>query len=287
MPSSMTAFARASNEYPWGSLTWELRTVNHRYLEPQFRLPENLRELESLLRGTLRGKLSRGKLEARLQLELAGQNTDIVINQDRARDYVQACDSLSTIMSDAAPLSPLDLLQLPGVIQATECDYEAIQKEAISLFNTALKELKSAREREGKVLGSIITQRLVDIGTQATNVRTHLPGLLEAQREKLQQRLQEVAVDFDNSRLEQEMVYHAQRADVAEELDRLETHLSEFEHALSDSGSIGRRLDFLCQELNREANTLSSKSFATDTTRAAVEMKVLIEQIREQVQNIE
>ncbi|MBQ0799107.1 MAG: YicC family protein [Porticoccaceae bacterium] len=287
MPSSMTAFARISKEYPWGTLSWELRTVNHRFLEPHFRLPENLRELETLLRGSLRGNLNRGKLDASLQLDLAGQNTDIVISQDRARAYVQACDALSAIISTAAPLSPLELLQLPGVIQATECDYEAIQREALALFNTAVDDLKKARQREGKVLGEIIVQRLATIGAEAKIVRARLPELLQAQKERLQQRLSDVVVDVDVGRLEQEMVYHAQRADVAEELDRLDVHLAEFELALAASGPIGRRLDFLCQELNREANTLSSKSLATDTTRAAVEMKVLIEQIREQVQNIE
>lgn len=295
MPSSMTAFARASSEFPWGTLTWELRTVNHRYLEPHFRLPENLRELETLIRTGLRGNLNRGKLDANLQLHLAEKQTEMVINQERAQDYIQACDALGTLFGNSlntalntpAPLSPLELLQLPGVVQATEFDYKAIQEQALTLFNTALNELKNARQREGKALGEIISQRLLEIGAQVSIVRTRLPELLQTQKDKLQQRLSDVVADFDSDRLEQEMVYYAQRADVAEELDRLDTHLTEIERALSTPGAIGRRLDFLCQELNREANTLSSKSLATDITQAAVEIKVLIEQIREQVQNIE
>lgn len=287
MPSSMTAFARASDQYPWGALTWELRTVNHRFLEAHFRLPEILRELETEFRACLRGKLNRGKFEAHLKLELSEQSHDIVINEERARDYARACDQLSALVGTSAPPSPLDFLKLPGVMQSADCDRDTIGRKALALFHAALDELLGTRQREGEILKKLVAQRLVDIDAEAKIVRSILPEIQKVQREKLQLRLSEVVVDFDTARLEQEMVYQAQRADVAEELDRLDAHLIEFQTTLANSGAMGRRLDFLCQELNREANTLSSKSQAADTTRAAVNIKVLIEQIREQVQNIE
>lgn len=287
MPRSMTAFARASDQYSWGALIWELRSVNHRFLEPHFRLPENMLELEFEVRGSLRGKLSRGKFEASLKLELSGQGHDIAIDEECARDYTRACDQLGVLVGSAAPISLVEFLKLPGVIQRAEIDRNILQKEALTLFHIALGDLLDMRQREGDILAQLLEQRLSEISEEVKTLHASLQELQKAQREKLQARMSELAIDIDVGRLEQEMVYYAQRADVAEELDRLEAHVHEFQNTLALSGSIGRRLDFLCQELNREANTLSSKSQSVDTTRAAVNIKVLIEQMREQVQNIE
>ncbi|PHQ58673.1 MAG: YicC family protein [Porticoccus sp.] len=287
MPSSMTAFARHSIECHWGTAAWEIRSVNHRYLETGFRMPETVRDLEATLRELTRKHLQRGKVDCTLQLNIAKQSGEVAINQPLAEQYITASEQLARLMADPAKISPLDILRWPGVLSEPEIDREELKNTLLRLFEETLDQLVEGRRREGGKLGELVEQRLDGIAVQLATVRSRLPELLAAQRQKLIDRLREVSTDLDQNRLEQELVLIAQRADVDEELDRLDTHLGEIRRVLQRQEPIGRRLDFLMQELNREANTLSSKSIATDTTNAAVELKVLIEQMREQIQNIE
>ena len=287
MPSSMTAFARATRQIPGGALTWELRSVNHRFLEPHFRLPETLRELEMPLLDILREHLPRGKIDATLILTETAEDAWIAIDEHRVNAYVGACAQIAALLPHSTPVSPLDLLRMPGVVRVIAPDREMLAQTATGLFRQAVAELVDVRLREGEQLAALIRARLDRIDREVEKLRALLPELLAAQRTKLRARLDELVAQIDTDRLEQELAYLAQRADVDEELDRLATHSGEFRRALAASGAVGRRLDFLSQELNREANTLGSKSIGTATTQAAVEMKVLIEQIREQVQNLE
>jgi len=284
----MTAFGRAEASYATGTATWELRSVNHRYLEPHFRLPEAARPLETQLRERLRKQLSRGKLELNLSLKgIAGEATSVQVDEDMVRALVSAAERVAGQVAQPAPLNPLQLLQWPGVIAEPQTDAEAQSQAVLQAFDEALSQLAANREREGAELRKFIEARLGGIEQQVTAVRQLLPQILDAQREKLRSRLQELLGELDQDRVEQEIVLLAQKADVDEELDRLDAHVAETRRVLKGGGAIGRRLDFLMQEFNREANTLSSKSVVTDTTQAAVELKVLIEQMREQVQNIE
>jgi len=287
MPHSMTAFARASAQLPDCTLTWELRSVNHRFLEPHFRLPESLRELEMPLREALRAGLARGKVDAILTLGEGGDAGVPAIDQRRLDAYLQACADLAARLPESAPMAPVALLALPGVVRTAAPDARARASAATAVFATALEALVAERAREGAQLARLIAERLERLDEEVARARAALPELLAAQRRKLRERIEELAVAIDRDRFEQELVYLAQRADVAEELDRLTTHCAEFRRVLGAAEPVGRRLDFLAQELNREANTLGAKSLGTATTQAAVEMKVLIEQIREQVQNLE
>lgn len=287
MPQSMTAYARAQRDYDWGSLVWELRSVNHRYLETGFRLPDTLRDSEMPLRERARRHLSRGKVDCTLQLHFTHSREGIGVNLDRARQYIDAARQVAELMTDPAPVSPLDILNHPGVLEEQEVDGEALKAATLDLFTSALEQLTAARTREGEKLREFILQRLENIAHEVGKVRARMPDILAAQRRRLHDRIAEICTTVDDERLEQEIVHLAQKADVDEELDRLGAHLTEIRRTLDNSGAIGRRLDFLMQELNREANTLSSKSLATDTTQSAVELKVLIEQMREQIQNIE
>lgn len=287
MPRSMTAFANASAKYPWGTVTWELRSINHRFLEATFRLPETLRHLEINYREKLRQFVQRGKVDCALRIDLA-QGSATGINLDIARQYLAACKEIQQLIPDSpAPLSPIDILQVPGVMQENKVDTQTLQAATLDLYNEALQKLVAARSREGERLTTFIGERLEKISLEVASVRTVLPQLIAQQQQKLRDKLQQVAAQLDEERLEQELVYLANKSDADEELDRLETHVEEFYRALDSTSPVGRRLDFLLQELNREANTLSSKSQAATTTHSAVELKVLIEQIREQVQNLE
>jgi len=284
----MTAFAREAAQGDWGTLTWEIRSVNHRYLEPHFRLPENLREIEPALREGLRKHLHRGKVECTLKwqsLEQSGQGFNL--NVDLVKDINQAANQVNRILDNPAHLNALELLQWPGVMKTAEVDAAPLKKAALESFDTALKSLVDARAREGEQLEPLFEQRLKAIDDIVLEVREKLPEILQKQRENLVSRFEDAKIDLEPERVEQEMVMLAQKSDVDEELDRLDAHVKEVRSVLSKKGAIGRRLDFLMQELNREANTLSSKSIVTDTTKAAVDLKVLIEQIREQVQNVE
>ena len=289
MIRSMTAFARQSSEFDGGSLVWEVRSVNHRYLESSFKLPESMRKIENTLREKLRKQLSRGKVECSLRLNTHSSDSQAqpTINSERLAQIIDACEQVQKQLPQPATINPLQLLQWPGVMSEPEADDDIVSEQALAFFQVAMEQLKESREREGAILKAFIEQRLTTIADITTAIRQQLPAILEAQRQKLRERLQELKAELDAERLEQEMVILAQKADVDEELDRLDTHINEVQRVLNKGGTCGRRLDFLMQELNREANTLSSKSIVSDTTQAAVELKVLIEQMREQIQNIE
>ena len=287
MPSSMTAFARQTIECDWGTAAWEIRSVNHRYLDTNFRMPETVRDIEMELRELARKHLQRGKIDCSLQLNIATGAGKVAIDQKLTEQYISASEQLARQMENPAPVSPLDILKWPGVLKEPEVDRDALKQALTTLFENTLVQLQQGRGREGEKLKSLIEQRLEAISSEVDAVRTKLPQLLAAQKQKIIDRLHEVSAGLDSDRLEQELVFLAQKADVDEELDRLDTHLSEIHQVLSRNEPIGRRLDFLMQELNREANTLASKSIASDTTQSSVELKVLIEQMREQIQNIE
>jgi len=286
MPRSMTGFARIEEQQPWGQLICEIRSVNHRYLEPSIRMPDVLKRLEVSLRDQLRTQLSRGKVEASIFIKW-DESTNQAVNLDVARSLIDLAQSLSQHILHPAPINPLEVLRWPGVLHSASLDQEAIDAAVLNLFTRTLTDLQANRTREGAELAQLIEQRLVMIQAGVDQVKIHLPKLQQLQQEKLKNKLDALAVEIDRERLAQELVYLAQKSDVAEELDRLETHLIEVRHCLKQKEPIGRKLDFLMQELNREANTLSSKSNASETTQIAVELKVLIEQMREQVQNIE
>ncbi len=285
---SMTAFARESVETGQGALTVEIRAVNHRYLDCSFRLPESLRNLEGKLRQQAAVKLARGKVECAFRLQpLAAQLPALEINQEQLRRVVEAATLVTRALPQSQPLNPLEVLQFPGVCSAAEADEEALQAHAAALFDRALDSLVDNRAREGAKLATMIRERLVQVEAETAATSALLPELKAQQRNRLLARLAELQVEVDGPRLEQELVYLAQKADVDEELDRLQTHVEEVRRTLDQGGPCGRRLDFLMQELNREANTLSSKSIASSSTHSAVQLKVLIEQMREQIQNIE
>ena len=287
MIHSMTAFARAEQAGPNGTLSWELRSVNHRYLEPHLRLPDAFRDLEGAVREALRNGLSRGKVECTLRFAEESAGQPLQVDRERAAQLVAAAESVASLIKHPAPLNPLEVLSWPGVLVANAADPQALNKAAMSLFKQALEELKQSRSREGIELAKLLSDRLDSIDGEVAALRELVPQMLAMQRQKILDRSAELQVELDPQRLEQELVILAQKSDVAEELDRLSTHVSEVRRVLKSGGAAGRRLDFLMQELNREANTLGSKAFDTRSTQAAVNLKVLIEQMREQVQNIE
>jgi uncharacterized protein (TIGR00255 family) len=284
----MTAFARCSNQGKWGAATWEIRSVNHRFLDCSFRLPESFRKLELDLRELAREYLSRGRIECFLQYQ-AGEASDLKLslNTNLVKQLINAVDKIEKQSNrPLATINPIHILSWNNVLQISEADSKFANEKIIKLFIQTLKKLNMARKQEGAVLKKLISQRLQAVLTETTKVKKILPTIIKQQREKLLARLAEIKTELDQSRLEQEMVYFAQKIDVAEELDRIVIHVQEVKRILNTGGVIGKRLDFLMQELNREANTLASKSVNKKTTHAAVELKVLIEQMREQVQNI-
>jgi len=287
MVHSMTAFARVERAGSQGTLVWELRSVNHRYLEPHLRLHDALRDLEGEVREGLRQGLSRGKVECTLRLHEDSNGKPLKVDHVRAAQLVAAAEEVAGLIKQPAPLSPLEVLSWPGVLVADASDPQALNAEALALFDEALAELKAGRLREGQELARLINERLDQMATEVTTLRALVPQMLAAQRQKIIDRFGDLKAELDPQRLEQEMVLLAQKSDVAEELDRLSTHVNEVRRVLKSGGAAGRRLDFLMQELNREANTLGSKAFDPRSTQAAVNLKVLIEQMREQVQNIE
>lgn len=284
----MTAFARREEQTDQGSLTWEIRSVNHRYLEVSLRLEEKFRPLEMQIRKRFNDKLGRGKVDAVLRYKAPEeQQTTLDFDQDLAQSIIKNCDQLAQLSDNSAPIDMLKVLQWPGVIVADTFDQTTLNKSVIDALNHAIDELIVTRKTEGAALQKMIEQRCNEINKIAMAIRKIMPEILEQQRSRLADKVAELQVNLDSERLEQEMVILAQKSDVAEELDRLESHIVEVQNVLKRDEPIGRRLDFLMQELNREANTLGSKSISTDTTRNSVELKVLIEQMREQIQNIE
>jgi uncharacterized protein (TIGR00255 family) len=288
MIQSMTAFARESAATKQGILTVEMRSVNHRYLDCSFKLPDVLRALEPRLRDKAGTALTRGKLDCMIRLQShPAQVGELAIDQARLDAVLAATRTIQRQLEGAAPVNALEVLQFPGIYCAVEDSEEKLQEEALSLFGKALTNMQQNRQREGAKLAALITDRLTQVAAEVKAARDVLPQLIEQQRERITTRIAALAVDIDQGRLEQELVYMAQRADVDEEMDRLEANIGEVRRTLEKGGPCGRRLDFLMQELNREANTLSSKSQSATTTQNAVELKVLIEQMREQIQNIE
>lgn len=284
---SMTAFARHEIKKDWGDAVWEIRSVNQRYLENFFRLPEQFRGLENSLREKLRQNLTRGKIECSLRIDSKKvAATELHLNQDLANQVIQ---SLKWIKAQAGEgeINLTDVLRYPGVVETPEQDLDVISQDLLAAFDTLLQEFIAMRGREGEKLQAIIQQRLDAISVEANKVRSKMPEILQWQRDRLLQRFEEVQVSPDPTRLEQEMILLAQRVDVAEELDRLQMHVKETTSILKKGGAVGRKLDFMMQELNRESNTLASKSINADVTASAVELKVLIEQMREQIQNLE
>ena len=287
MTLSMTAFARTDDQTQLASYTWEIRSVNSRYLELHFRLPDALRAIEGPLREQLRTRLSRGKVECHLKFSPNQNQQALSINEDLVAQINQAADQVHGVIGPGNALDALEILKWPGVINQGNLDMEQANSEALISFDDALTQLIDMRQREGDALSSFIQQRLISIDEQVQKVKAVLPDILNAQRQTLKSKIDELVEKADPDRLEQEMVIILQKADVDEELDRLEAHLEEVTRILKQKGPVGRRLDFMMQELNREANTLSSKSISHLTTQIAVELKVLIEQMREQIQNIE
>jgi len=288
MISSMTAFAREEYRGDLGEMSWEIRSVNHRYLEVFLRLPEELRVLETVVRERLATRLGRGKLDVALKYKPSPETEGgIRVNRRMVEQLVAADEEVAGILHVDSYLKPIDLLRWPGVLQEQEQDFTPIKQLALELLDKTIDGLVSSRRREGERLAEIVGQRCRSLQEQVEKVRTLMPEVLQGMKTKIRERLQEVMEELDETRLEQEMALLAQRLDVDEEMDRLAGHLIEVERVLSTDEPVGRRLDFLMQELNREANTLSSKSNNLEVTRIGVEMKVLIEQMREQIQNIE
>ena len=288
MIRSMTAFARISVENAEAELTWELRSVNHRYLEAFVRLPDELRAMEPRVRERVNARLGRGKLECVLRCRWVAQMaTALELDQDRLKAVVDACRRVEKRSAEATSPGVMDLLRWPGVVSEPEPDTSQVQQQALALLDQALEELVATREREGEKIKELLAARLHGIEQQVEKARQRLPEVQAKIREKLESRLAELEARVDTDRLEQELVFLVQKTDVDEELDRLETHVMEVRRVLERDEPVGRRLDFLMQEFNREANTLGSKSADSETTGVSVELKVLIEQMREQVQNVE
>ncbi len=287
MIKSMTAFSREESRSELGELIWEIRSVNHRYLEVFVRLPEELRALEPVVRETVGKQLARGKVECTLRYKTSGMTpVALNVNQTLIEQLMQAAEQVKSSTGSQGQLSVTDVMRWPGVLEAENVDLGEVQKAAIDLLNKALLNLVEFRQREGSQLANLIEQRVQDMQQQVELAKQRMPEVIAGLRERLLAKLADIN-EIDQGRLEQEMVMLAQRLDIDEEMDRLRTHLKEVTRTLKQDKPIGRRLDFLMQELNREANTLGSKSADATTTSVSVEMKVLIEQMREQIQNIE
>ncbi len=288
MARSMTAFARLETTGTWGRAMWEIRSVNHRYLEVGLRLPEDFRVLEGEVRARIAQKLNRGKVDAVLRFEAAdGESGQLRVNTEIARQVINAAKAVAHLMEQPASLSPLEVLRWPRVLETPEVDFDELSQALLAQLDRTLDQLIDAREREGAKLAELVLARCASMLALTRTLRTRVPEIIASIRARHVARIEEIAGTLDPARIEQECALLLQKLDVAEELDRLETHLGEVTRVMKQTQPIGRRLDFLMQELNREANTLGSKSAHVDTAGASVELKVLIEQIREQIQNIE
>lgn len=288
MTKSMTGFARSETVVEGVTLSWELRTVNHRYLDVSFRLPEEFRVLETGFRDAIGKSVKRGKLDCGLRVR--GDKAvapDLVLNQDLANKVIDAARGLSKSIEQAPGINPMHVLRWPGVVNEADRDWTPLHNSAMNLLEQTLESLENARANEGSRLAQMLLDRCKDIVRIVGEVKERLPIVREQIRTKLLSRVEQLKSDPDMDRIEQELVVMAQKMDVAEELDRLESHVAEVRDVLGRNEPVGRRLDFLMQEFNREANTLASKSQDSECTRHAVDLKVLIEQMREQVQNIE
>lgn len=284
----MTAYARSEKKAAWGTVEIEVRSVNHRFLEMNLKMPEDLRALEMSIRERIKGSLKRGKLDLIIRLQFQSENEKkIDFDRELATQVANTLHEIDKLIYNAAPVNAVDVLNWPGVQTGQKLELDSINSVLMPLLDEALNELIQGKQREGEALSQMITQRSQQMREVIAQVRDKMPEILQAQRQRLEERLKNLKAEMDTDRLEQEMVYIAQKADIAEEIDRLDTHLDEIARIMDSEEAMGRRLDFLMQELNREANTLGSKSMANVTTQASVDLKVLIEQMREQIQNIE
>jgi uncharacterized protein (TIGR00255 family) len=288
MIKSMTAFAREELTAPWGNAVWEVRTVNFRYLDVSARLPEEFRGMETTVREKVGARLGRGKVDCTLRYHAQStQGSQLKINTALVAQIKSAGSEIDTLLGTQSTLRSLDLLRWPGVVETEPPDLDLVSSAVTTLLETTLDGIVEMREREGEKISALIDSRCVQIQDITERVIAALPGIQMAMRERIGQRLAEVREQLDQNRVETEMVVFANRMDVSEELERLATHVLEVQRMLGEDKPTGRRLDFLMQELNREANTLGSKSVDTQMTNASVDLKVLIEQMREQIQNIE
>ena len=286
MIHSMTAYARREIKGEWGTGVWEIRSVNQRYLETFIRAPEQFRAMEPVVRERLRKHLQRGKVEVYLKFTANLAHVgELSINETLAEQLIKSAKWVQT--HSQGDINPVDILRWPGVMEAQEVDLDTVNAQLLAGFNDLITDFKAARASEGENLETMLTTRLDTILEQVAIVEEHMPEVAKWQREKLTAKLEDLKADIDENRLEQELIYLAQKQDVAEELDRLKSHVKETHKIIKKGGACGRRLDFMMQEFNRESNTLASKSINTEITNAAVELKVLIEQMREQIQNIE
>jgi uncharacterized protein (TIGR00255 family) len=284
----MTGFARRERQGPWGTLVCELRTVNHRYLETSLRLPDELKALDNDVRQAIAAALRRGKVDASLYLKAAsGTQRSLELDPALLDELLARVAQVRARLPEAAPVSPLEFLRWPGIVREAELDAKPVLVAALELLREALTELNDTRHREGQRIRELLLTRCASMRVSVQAVKVRLPEVSQRMRDRIVERISQLGVTPDQERLEQELVLYSHKMDVDEELDRLGGHLDEVAGVLDSSEPAGRRLDFLMQELNREANTLSSKSQDSETTRAAVDMKVAIEQMREQVQNVE
>jgi uncharacterized protein (TIGR00255 family) len=288
MTRSMTAFARHDSQIDAGELVWEMRSVNHRYLEVFVRMPEEFRALEPLVRERIGKQLRRGKVEANLRFSPSPASAAALsVNVDLLKQLHDALREVSIHAPDVKSPSSMDVLRWPGVVEPQKQDVDMLHKAALEALDATLEQMLATRNREGESLSRMISERTALAAVQVEKARERMPVVLEEIRQRLTDRLAEIREEMDPARNEQEMVMLAQRLDIDEEMDRLSTHLDEVNRVLTRKEPVGRRLDFLMQELNREANTLASKSSDAQMTSIGVELKVLIEQMREQVQNME
>ena len=288
MLHSMTGFARESVETSIGTLIWEIRAVNHRYLDVQFKLPEDLRPKEQLFRQQASATLGRGKVECALYFRRAlSQENELRLDTGLVELIGHRISELTAKLPNVAAANPIEILRWPGVVIQAELDTEPLFEHAATLLDTTLAAIKTMRASEGERIAEMLDSRCADIAAIASSVRRRMPEVLAATRARQKERIENMNIEADPARLELELALVAQKLDVDEELDRLESHLVEIRDTIETGKPVGRRLDFLMQELNREANTLGSKSADTETSKAAVDLKVLIEQMREQIQNVE
>ncbi len=288
MIRSMTAFSREQADAAWGGATWELRSVNNRYLDVFVRMPEELRALEPAVRAAVAKRFSRGKMECNLRYQPAAAGHDgLTLNLELAQQLAKLSRKVDALLYDADAVNSFDVMRWPGVVETPAPDLGVVGEAILELLETAMAEALASREREGERIEAMLSSRCDEILAIVAQVKTRLPDIVQGFRRRLVERLAEIKHEMEPGRLEQEMVIFSQKVDVAEELDRLQSHIEEVRHTLKQNKPVGRRLDFLMQELNREANTLGSKSADAQTTRASVDLKVLIEQMREQIQNVE
>ena len=285
---SMTGFSRQENQQEWGALSLELRSVNHRYLDVSLRLPEDIRSLEQILREQISKRLSRGKVDCSLRFQRAEiSKNEMTIDKALATQISHAAREVDLLLYNPAPISSLEVLRWPGVLQTPALDMDMLKKASVDLLSIALEDLAASRAREGEKIKIMLEERCAGIAKLVDEVQAVIPEIKSGWENKIRERLADTDVEMDDARLTQELILMSQKMDVEEELDRLKAHIVEIQRVIGQNEPVGRRLDFLMQELNREANTLGSKSVAVVTSQASVELKVLIEQMREQVQNVE